>query len=106
MIAQRSFIAASRHCRASVTSAPQGCVLATVSECTFERPMHIGDVSRCDAVVSFAAGAAVEVLVQVYREDLVTGDSHRTNRSRLWCVQRAFLAVCSMCTAACKQARL
>jgi acyl-CoA hydrolase len=49
--------------------------------------MHIGDVSRCDAVVTFAAGAAVEVLVQVYREDLVTGESHRTNKSRLWYVQ-------------------
>jgi acyl-CoA hydrolase len=91
MCAACRFIAASRHCRAPAMggslSAPPGCVLATVSECTFERPMHIGDVSRCDAVVTFAAGAAVEVLVQVYREDLVTGESHRTNKSRLWYVQ-------------------
>lgn len=50
---------------AESSSEPRWCVLATVSECTFERPMHIGDVSRCDARVTYAAGAAVEVLVQV-----------------------------------------
>lgn len=91
LIEQAGFIAASRHCRVSAAAEssvePRWCVLATVSECTFERPMHIGDVSRCDARVTYAAGAAVEVLVQVFREDLISGESHRTNKSRLWYVQ-------------------
>jgi acyl-CoA hydrolase len=63
--------------------------LVSVAECTFERPIHIGDVARCDAEVSYTESASLEVTVTVYCEDLRAGKSHRTNRARLWYVQVA-----------------
>lgn len=84
------FIAAQRHCRVEgEENAHTGCALASVAECTFERPIHIGDVARCDAVVTYATSASVEVSVIVFREDLRSGKSHRSNRARLWYVQVA-----------------
>mmetsp|Transcript_149411 Transcript_149411/g.212438 ORF Transcript_149411/g.212438 Transcript_149411/m.212438 type:complete len:337 (-) Transcript_149411:88-1098(-) len=88
LIEQSGYIAAQRHCQGGGSvKEDTGCALASVAECTFERPIHIGDVARCDAVVTYATSASLEVSVIVYREDLKSGKSQRSNRARLWYVQ-------------------
>eukprot|EP00038_Savillea_parva_P022636 m.38201 g.38201 ORF g.38201 m.38201 type:complete len:347 (+) comp5622_c0_seq2:338-1378(+) len=89
LIEQAGYIAATRHCGVAVGSATskyRGCALASLSECTFERPIRIGDVARCDAVVSYAKSSSIEVSVNVHCEDLTKGTIARSNRARLWYV--------------------
>ena len=72
MIEQAGYIAAMRYIHAEVEreDGEDSFVVSGSIDCTFLQPMHIGDVSRCEAKVVYAINSAVEVQVTVTREDL------------------------------------
>ena len=99
MIEQAGYIAAMRHVKAagsnssssgaSASAEDEIVVVMGTIDCTFLRPMHIGDVSRCEAKVTYAINSAVEVTVTVTREDLQTPESKlvTTNKANIYYVQ-------------------
>ena len=85
LIDQAGFLAATKY--ANQNRAPKDrlmAVLARIEECAFLRPMKVGEVSECEAVVTYVSTHSVEVLVNVYASNALTGERKHTNAARLW----------------------
>lgn len=85
-IENAGYIAAMRHCNPAGTTEPTHLVLAQVELMDFRAPMHIGEVAKLDAHVTFTSERSIEVLVDVSSEDLLRGAWRSTNQARLWYV--------------------
>lgn len=69
-------IAAMRH-------AQKPAVTVAMDSMTFERPVHIGEIVRCQATVSYAHRSSMEVRVVVTAEEPISGKMTHTNSAHL-----------------------
>jgi acyl-CoA hydrolase len=67
-------IAAQRHCNRVV-------VTATVNNVSFKEPIKIGSVVTLEAKVSRAFNSSMEIFIDVFVEDLVTGKRRKCNEA-------------------------
>lgn len=69
-------MAAARHAR-------RVCVTASVDSLSFEYPIRVGQAVNLKAWVNYTARTSLEVQVEVYAEDLLTGQRHHTSTALL-----------------------
>lgn len=69
-----SAIAAKRHCNRVV-------VTASVNNVSFNRPIHLGDVVILQAKVSRSFNTSMEVFIDVWLEDRLTGERLKCNEA-------------------------
>lgn len=69
-----SAIAAHRHCKRVV-------VTATVNNVSFREPIKLGSIVTLEAKVSRAFSSSMEVFIDVYVEDPVTGQRKKSNEA-------------------------
>jgi acyl-CoA hydrolase len=69
-----SAISANRHCRRVV-------VTAAVNNVSFDRPIRLGDMVTIEAKVSRAFRSSMEVYLEVFVEDGVTGERSLSNKA-------------------------
>jgi acyl-CoA hydrolase len=69
-----SAIAAKRHCNRVV-------VTASVNNVSFNRPIHLGDVVTLQAKVSRSFTSSMEVFIDVWLEDRVSGEKLKCNEA-------------------------
>lgn len=69
-----SAIAAHRHCKRVV-------VTATVNHVSFKEPIELGSVVTLEAKVSRAFTSSMEVFIDVYVEDPITGKRRKSNEA-------------------------
>lgn len=69
-----SAIAAKRHCNRVV-------VTASVNNVSFNRPIHLGDVVTLQAKVSRSFHTSMEVFIDVWLEDRITGEKLKCNEA-------------------------
>ena len=86
LIEQAGLIVASRHCNSPHDGKPVLAVLARVEHMDFYLPMYVGEVAKIKAAVTFASKHSVEVTVDVWAENVITGEHRHTNSARLWYV--------------------
>lgn len=67
-------ISAHRHCRRVV-------VTASVGKVAFEKPIKLGDIVTIDAKVSRAFTSSMEVVMDVWVEDHISGEKKRHNEA-------------------------
>ena len=61
-------------------------VLARVEHTDFHQPMYVAEVSQVQAAVTFTSTHSMEVTVDVWAENLLTGERRHTNSATLWYV--------------------
>ena len=61
--------------------AGESCVTARINQVNFERPIRVGDVALLRAYVYEAGKTSVRVRLQVFRENLRTGETEKTTES-------------------------
>ena len=69
-----SAIAAKRHCNRVV-------VTASVNNVSFNRPIHLGDVVTLQAKVSRSFNSSMEVFIDVWLEDRLSGEKLKCNEA-------------------------
>ena len=69
-----SAIAAKRHCNRVV-------VTASVNNVSFNRPIHLGDVVTLQAKVSRSFNSSMEVFIDVWLEDRISGEKIKCNEA-------------------------
>jgi uncharacterized protein (TIGR00369 family) len=69
-------IAAMRH-------AQKPAVTVAMDSMTFKEPVHIGEIVRCTATVTYAHRSSMEVTVEVCAEEPITGKLTHTNSAHL-----------------------
>ncbi len=69
-----SAIASKRHCNRVV-------VTASVNNVSFDRPIHLGDVVTLQAKVSRSFHTSMEVFIDVWLEDRITGEKLKCNEA-------------------------
>ena len=87
MIEQAGNIVATRHCNkergrenAVIT------VLARADHIDFLQPMYVGEVSQLQAAVTYTSSRSMEVTVDVWAENVLSGMRRHTNTATLWYV--------------------
>lgn len=88
LIEHAGHIVANRHCNRNKpdASAPVTTVLVRVDHMDFHQPMYVGEVSQLQAAVTFTSPHSIEVRVDVWAENVITGDRRHTNEATLWYV--------------------
>ena len=87
LIDQAGNIVATRHCnRSGDQDNKLITVLARVEHTDFHQPMRIAEVSQVQAAVTFTSKRSMEVMVDVWAENLVSGERRHTNSATLWYV--------------------
>ncbi|MGC8645326.1 MAG: acyl-CoA thioesterase [Thermoplasmata archaeon] len=74
MIDEISGIVATKHCR-------RNCVTANIDHIDFVYPVHIGDLLELRGRLNFVGKSSMEVGVEVFAENLATGDVNFTGRA-------------------------
>ena len=87
LIEQAGQIVSTRHCnKNSDGSNPVLTVLVRVDHMDFHQPMYVGEVSQVQAAVTYTSPKSIEVTVDVWAENVVTGERRHTNTATLWYV--------------------
>jgi acyl-CoA hydrolase len=68
---------------AALKHARRPTVTVTVDQMTFRAPVHIGDLVTVDAVVTWVGRTSIETHVEVTAENVMTGESNRTNTAHI-----------------------
>src|SRR5690606_13350363 len=58
-------------------------VTVAIDSMTFQNPVHIGEIVRCTATLTFAHRSSMEVTVEVCAEEPITGRLTHTNSAHL-----------------------
>lgn len=59
------------------------CVTAAFDQVDFHHPIEVGEIVSCIAFVSYVGSTSVEVTIEVFAEDILTGTKHHTNTARV-----------------------
>ena len=91
LIEQAGAIVSGRHCNSSSDHAkgarePLVTALARVEHMDFYQPMYVGEIAQLQAAVTYASPHSVEVTVDVWADDILTGNRRHTNTATLWYV--------------------
>jgi uncharacterized protein (TIGR00369 family) len=63
----------------AIRHAQRPCVTIAIDSMTFRKPVHLGTLLVCNAVVSYVGRTSIEVTVRVDTENLITGQTTHTN---------------------------
>ena len=82
LIEQAGAIVSVRHCNSTSGSgkAPLVMALARVEHMDFYQPMYVGEIAQLHAAVTYTSPHSVEVTVDVWAENVLTGSRRHTNR--------------------------
>ena len=90
LIEHAGAIVASRYCNsdahAEERDTPLVAVLARVEHTDFHQPMYVGEVAQLQAAVTYTSPHSIEVVVEVWAENILTGYRRHTNTATLWYV--------------------
>ena len=87
LIEQAGYIVATRHCNSNNKSrVPLTTILARVEHMDFHKPMYVGEIGQVQAAVTYTSPHSIEVTVDVWAENTLTGVRRHTNSARLWYV--------------------
>ena len=87
LIEQAGYIVAIRHCNTKNKSrVPLTTVLARVEHMDFHKPIYVGEIGQVQAAVTYTSPHSIEVTVDVWAENTLTGVRRHTNSARLWYV--------------------
>ena len=90
LIEQAGAVVSARHCNSvsdsGKTPGPLITALARVEHMDFYEPMYVGEVAQLHAAVTYASPHSVEVTVDVWAENVLTGRRRHTNTATLWYV--------------------
>ena len=80
-------IVATRHCnRNSADGTPLLTVLARVDHMDFHQPMYVGELAQLQAAVTYTSPHSLEITVDVWAENIISGSRRHTNAATLWYV--------------------
>lgn len=68
---------------ACIRHANSRCVTVAIDQMTFKHPIRIGDLVQLDAEVSYTGNTSMEAEVNVYAENVATGQRWHTNKAYL-----------------------
>ena len=92
LIEQAGHIVANRHCNQALYDEPElkqlpvTSALVRVDHMDFHQPMYVGEVAQLQAAVTFTSPHSMEVTVDVWAENVLSGERRHTNMARLWYV--------------------
>ena len=89
LMEQAGHIVAMRHCNSTErnpNNPPLVTVLARMNQTDFYQPMYVGEVAHVQAAVTYTSKRSIEVSVDVWAENALTGTKRHTNSARLWYV--------------------
>ena len=89
LIEQAGAIVSARHCNNVENGGgktPLITVLARVEHMDFYQPMYVGEVAQLQAAVTYTSPHSIEVTVDVWAENILTGNRRHTNTATLWYV--------------------
>ena len=88
MIEQAGHIVANRHCnkRRKDSEEPITTALVRLERMDFRQPMLVGEVAQLQAAVTYTSPHSLEVIVDVWAENVITGTRRHTNTASLWYV--------------------
>ncbi len=91
LIENAGSVVASRHCNhrghsESPSHGPVVTVLVRVDHMDFHQPMFVGEVAQLQAAVTYTSPHSLEVTVDVWAENVLTGVRRHTNTASLWYV--------------------
>jgi uncharacterized protein (TIGR00369 family) len=72
LVDEAGAIVAMRHAR-------RPCVTVAIDSMTFKQPVRVGQLIGCKARVTYVGRSAIEVLVQVHAENVLTRETTHTN---------------------------
>ena len=86
LIEQAGHIVATRHCNTNRTGSPVTAILARVEHMDFHNPMYVGEVAQVQAAVTYTSEHSIEITVDVWADNILSGVCRHTNSARLWYV--------------------
>ena len=87
MVEQAGDIVATRHCNKDRGGKdPVITVLVRADHIDFLQPMYVGEISQLQAAVTYTSPRSMEVTVDVWAENVLTGIRRHTNTATLWYV--------------------
>ena len=84
LMEQTGEVVANRHCNRSNQESPVMAVLVRVDHMDFHRPMFVGEVGQIQAAVTYTSPHSVEVTVDAWAENMLSGQRRHTNTATLW----------------------
>ena len=88
MIEHAGHIVANRHCNQDRLGdePPITTALVRLEKMDFHQPMLVGEVAQLQAAVTYTSPHSLEVVVDVWAENVITGERRHTNTAYLWYV--------------------
>lgn len=86
MVEQAGNIVATRYCNKGGRKDPVITVLVRADHIDFLEPMYVGEVAQLQAAVTYTSPRSMEVTVDVWAENVLTGARRHTNTATLWYV--------------------
>ena len=88
MIEHAGHIVANRHCNMDrgADDPPITTALVRLEKMDFRQPMLVGEVAQLQAAVTYTSPNSLEVVVDVWAENVITGERRHTNTAYLWYV--------------------
>ena len=87
LMEQAGSIVSTRHCnnkQRNPNGPPLVTALARMNQTDFYQPMYVGEIAHVKAAVTFTSRRSIEVTVDVWAENALTGVKRHTNSARLW----------------------
>ena len=89
LIEQAGHIVSTRHCNKSPpddskNKVPLTTVLVRLERMDFHQPMYVGEIAQLQASVSYTSTHSIEVTVDVWAENVISGVRRHTNTATLW----------------------
>ena len=87
LVEQAGNIVATRHCnKGKGGKEPVITILVRADHIDFLQPMYVGEISQLQAAVTYTSPRSMEVTVDVWAENVLTGIRRHTNTATLWYV--------------------
>lgn len=88
MIEHAGHIVANRHCNRDrrEDEPPTTTALVRLEKMDFHQPMLVGEIAQLQAAVTYTSPNSLEVVVDVWAENVITGERRHTNTAFLWYV--------------------
>jgi acyl-coenzyme A thioesterase 7 len=88
MIEQAGHIVANRHCNRyrHENEPPITTALVRLEKMDFHQPMLVGEIAQLQAAVTYTSSNSLEAVVDVWAENVITGERRHTNTAYLWYV--------------------
>ena len=87
LIEHAGFIVSTRHCNSAQGKAEKLITcLVRLERMDFHEPMFVGEIAQLQAAVTYTSAHSMEVTVDVWAENIITGNRRVTNTAYLWYV--------------------